>query len=189
MCQRAGLKHYWMIIIISIATAIGLNNILLLIDLAKYSEAYQKAAEILYSPSFAEQILVSGIVVPIIEELVFRGLLFKVLRKWVPFIWAMIVSALLFGVYHGNLVQFVYAGLCGLLLAYLCAKFASLDAPILAHMTMNLTAVVMTEYDVFEWIFESVVCVLAVTVLCVVVGSMMFVQIQKNAKNWMLQKC
>ena len=189
MRQRVGVKHYWMILIISIATAIGLNNILLLVDLAKYSEAYQKAAEILYAPSFVEQILISGMVVPVMEELIFRGLVFKLLRRWLPFVWAMLASAVSFGVYHGNLVQFVYATLCGLLLAYLYEVYGSILAPIMAHMVMNLTAVIMTEYGVFEWIFESVVCVLAVTVLCVVAGCLMFVQIQKNAKNWMLQKC
>ena len=104
----------------------------------------------------------------------------QLLRRWLPFVWAMLASAVSFGVYHGNLVQFVYAGLCGLLLAYLYEKFASLAAPILAHMTMNLTAVIMTEYSVFEWIFENIVHVLIVTVACVAVWGVLFVRIHRN---------
>ena len=181
MCQRMSLKHYWMILVISVATAIGLNNLLLLIDLAKYSEAYQKAAEILYAPSFVEQILITGMVVPVMEELIFRGLAFKLLRRWIPFTWAMIASAVSFGVYHGNLVQFVYATLCGLLLAYLYEVYGSILAPIMAHMVMNLTAVIMTEYGIFEWIFGNAISVLAVTVLCAVMWGVMFARIGKKS--------
>lgn len=163
----------------SIALAIGLNNIILLLDIPKYSKAYQEAAEVLYAPSFGLQILYTGLLIPIIEELLFRGLAFRILRKWIPFVWAMLVTAFLFGIYHGNLVQFIYATLCGLFLAYLCEKFQTVIAPISAHITMNITACTMTELQWFSWMFGSVERVVVITIICVFIYSTMFYFLQK----------
>ena len=167
MQKRIALKQYGLIVILSIVTAIGLNNIIMLFDLARYSERYQEAARALYAPTFAWQILYTGILMPILEELVFRGLVYRTLRRWIPFWGAMLVSAVLFAFYHGNLVQFVYAFLCGLLLAYFFEKSGSIFAPILAHMVMNLVACIMTEWGIFSWMFQSGIRVIVITVFCV----------------------
>ena len=177
MQRKAPFKQYWMIVILSASVAIGLNNILLILDIAKYSEAYQKAAELLYSPPFVVQILYAGILMPVLEELVFRLAIFRLSRRWIAFPWAMLISAVLFGLYHGNLVQFIYATLCGLLLAYLYETFGSIVAPILAHMVMNITACVMTEFGVFSWVFAGAIRVIAVTVMCIIIAGAIFTYI------------
>lgn len=180
MRQRVPLRKYWAIVVFSIALCIGLNNILLFIDLAKYSEAYQKASEILYAPPFLQQLLYTGILVPIMEELIFRVLIFKVLRKWIPFVWAMLISALLFGVYHGNWVQFVYAGLCGLFLAYVYEYYGSFLAPVMAHVVMNLVVCTMTKIGGFTWMFEGTARVIVVTIVCVVLAMLSILGMPKN---------
>lgn len=179
MQRRNVLKNVWLIVMLSVAVAIGLNCLLLSVDLAQHSERYQEATVVLYSPPFMQQVLYSGILIPIVEELLFRGLVFRVLRKWIAFPWAMVISAVLFGVYHGNLVQFVYAGICGLLLAYLYEKYDSIFAPILSHMTMNLVSVILTQMGVFAWIMEGNMTVVIVVMLCGVIGIVMFRAIQK----------
>lgn len=192
MQKRISLKHYWRIPIISIAAAVGLNIILLASDIARYSEAYKKAAEVLYAPSFAVQILYSGILMPILEELLFRGVLFRLLRRKLPFVWAAVLSSIVFGVYHGNLVQFIYASLCGLLLAYLYEVYKSIAATIFAHMVMNITANIFTELGVFSWILGNVLCVVLFTFICTVIVLSTFICIQKmykEPKNDILRKC
>ena len=179
MQKRKLLKYYMFVLLASITLAIGLNNIILLLDIPRYSKAYQEAAEVLYAPSFGMQILLTGFVIPIIEELLFRGLAFRILRKWIPFVWAMLVTALLFGIYHGNLVQFIYATLCGLFLAYLCEKFQTVIAPIVAHIVMNITACTMTELQWFSWMFGNVWRVIVITIICVLIYGITFVFIQK----------
>lgn len=181
-------RNYWMIIVISIATAIGLNNILLWINLSQYSEAYQETAQRLYSPTLVEQILTTGILIPIIEEILFRGLVFGLIRKRLSFVWAMSISSVLFGVYHGNLVQFVYATICGILLTYFYEKFGSVAAPILAHMMMNLTAVILTNAGVFTWMFLNLKWMAAITILCVVLTCVLLANIHKMDVTKMLKK-
>lgn len=188
--NRAPLSKYVYVAVISIVFSLALNNIVLLSDLAEYSIAYQEAAEALYSPSLIVQILCLGIVTPIMEEYIFRGLIFKRLRNRLPVARAIISSALFFGIYHGNLVQMIYGTLSGILLAYLYEKYGSLKAPILAHMLMNTVACILTEADVFTWIFSEKIRIASITIGCATIASIMYLYIQKiEEKPQVLQEC
>ncbi len=80
--------------------------------------------------------LYASILAPVWEELLFRG---YVLRSLQPFgkRFAVLCSALLFGLFHGNLLQTPYAVLMGLVLGYLTVEYSVLWA-ILLHMFNNL---------------------------------------------------
>lgn len=80
--------------------------------------------------------LYMGVGAPIAEELLFRGL---VLRKLQPYgkRFAIVMSALVFGLFHGNLVQIPYAFLVGLVLGYVALEYNILWAMVL-HMINNL---------------------------------------------------
>ena len=179
MQKRNVIKNVCLIVILSIAVAVGLNCLLLFADIAQYSERYQEATVVLYSPPFIQQILYSGILIPILEELLFRGLMFRLLRRWIAFPWAMVFSAVVFGAYHGNIVQFIYATICGVLLAYLCEKYDSIIAPVLSHMMMNLVSIILTEAGVFAWVMDSGVKVLFVVAFCVATGVFALYMLQK----------
>lgn len=178
--KKAPLWKYIMIVGISIPFALGLNNILLLSNLAEVSEAYQEAAKTLYMPSFPIQIICLGIIIPIMEELIFRGLIFKRMSEDISVKRSIIYSALFFGLYHGNAVQIIYGTLCGLMLAYLYEKYHSLKAPVLAHITMNIVACVMTELDGFNWIFAQPIRMGVITVACAAAASSMFVLVKEK---------
>ncbi len=81
---------------------------------------------------------------PIGEELVFRGVTVR-LGKWagLPFCAINIIQAVLFGVFHLNLVQGVYAFFIGLVLGYLGHRYKTLWVPILMHFFCNLYATLM----------------------------------------------
>ncbi len=163
------LNRYLLIVVVSMAAAIGLNNIILFLDLAKYSPGFQEASEILFAPSFGEQLIYSGIFAPLVEEVIFRGGIFRLLRKKLSFLWGAVLSSLLFGIYHGNLVQFLYACLMGMLLAYVYEKYGDLKAPIVAHVASNVIVCVLTWVDGFTWMFASPICAILITVGCVTV--------------------
>jgi hypothetical protein len=82
-------------------------------------------------------VLLVGLTGPAIEELVFRGVLFGWLRRWIgPWLGAL-ASAIPFGLLHLPAGQAVWATLFGLLLAILYQRFGSLWAPMLAHSANN----------------------------------------------------
>jgi membrane protease YdiL (CAAX protease family) len=73
---------------------------------------------------------------PIIEELVFRGFL---LRSLQPFgrKFAVIMSALMFGLFHGNLPQGIFAMAVGIVLGYVATEY-SIVWSMLIHIMNNL---------------------------------------------------
>lgn len=80
--------------------------------------------------------LYASILAPLWEELLFRGCVLRTLR---PFgkRFAVLCSALLFGLFHGNLLQTPYAVLMGLILGYVTVEY-SIGWAVLLHMFNNL---------------------------------------------------
>jgi membrane protease YdiL (CAAX protease family) len=86
---------------------------------------------------FILMLLMGGVVVPIGEELLFRGILFAWLRRWgLPL--SVILSSLVFGIFHGFSVVFFTAAILGAMLALLYEWSGSLWPPIIAHSANNL---------------------------------------------------
>lgn len=84
------------------------------------------------------------ILAPVVEEILFRGVTFKLAKKaGAPFMAANILQALMFGVYHANLVQGAYAFVLGLVLGYAAQKYGSLYPAILLHLAYNLSATLL----------------------------------------------
>lgn len=77
-----------------------------------------------------------GLGAPISEEILFRGL---VLRSMEPFgkKFAIFASALMFGIYHGNLIQIPFAFAVGLVLGYVTVEH-NIGWAIVLHMFNNL---------------------------------------------------
>ena len=99
---------------------------------------------------FADQNLLAmlfwvGLVAPIAEELIFRGLIFRRLLDDMRVGWAIGISAFFFGIYHGNVLQFLYAGILGACFAYCYYRLRSLWAPILLHIGANCWSVILTQ--------------------------------------------
>ena len=118
--------------------------------------------------------LYMGIGAPIAEELLFRGL---VLRKLEPYgkRFAIVLSAFLFAIFHGNLVQIPYAFLFGLVLGYTALEHNILWAMVL-HMFNNLVlADILTRLTSFlpeiwgNLIFSGVILISAVAALVILI--------------------
>jgi membrane protease YdiL (CAAX protease family) len=79
------------------------------------------------------------ILAPLFEELVFRGLLFAILRRRFRFLPAALISALVFGLAHGyGVVGLISVCWSGVLWAWIYEKTGSLGPGILAHAINNL---------------------------------------------------
>jgi len=80
------------------------------------------------------------IIAPIAEELLFRGFLFKGLKKAMDYRIAVFISALMFGVAHGQLNVGVDTFALGIVLAWLMHETDNIAVPIVLHMGKNLLA-------------------------------------------------
>ena len=88
----------------------------------------------------ADTIIVAMYVIvlaPIVEELMLRGILFNRLRYGISFMAANVIQAAVFGIYHWDIIQGIYAFGIGLLLGYIYEKSRTLIAPIIVHIIIN----------------------------------------------------
>lgn len=76
------------------------------------------------------------VIPPLVEEILFRGAVLGCLRRWGDW-FAIIVSSILFGLYHGNAGQFVFATLVGLVFGYLRVRTDNMLPGMLLHMLNN----------------------------------------------------
>ena len=85
------------------------------------------------------------IMAPIGEELVFRGATMRLFRQALPFFFANICQAILFGILHANWIQGIYAFALGILLGYVCEKGGSIYYSILMHILFNFWGTVISQ--------------------------------------------
>ena len=95
------------------------------------------------------------ILAPIAEEVLFRGIIYGYLRKFFGVKLGILINALVFGAYHMNMVQGVYAFLMGLLFAFAYEYFGSFKVPLAMHITANVLAYVLTNVEVRGTFFVS----------------------------------
>lgn len=90
---------------------------------------------------FLSLFLVS-VVIPIVEELMFRGFFYDTVKILSNDLLAIIFTSIAFAVAHFEIRQSIYALFAGLFLAYIKYKYRRLIYTIILHLLMNLTTLV-----------------------------------------------
>lgn len=84
-----------------------------------------------------EDYLEMCLLIPILEELLFRGYIFRSFANHYSFKFALIASAAIFGILHGTIPQILITFIHGILLAYILFLTDNILYPILIHVTIN----------------------------------------------------
>ena len=87
-------------------------------------------------PSYIMNTLATAVVPPFVEEFLFRGVILSQFRKYGD-VFAIIASALLFGLLHRNFSQIVFAFICGLALGITLVRTNNIWIPVSIHMFVN----------------------------------------------------
>lgn len=136
------------------ACSIALNNFIVMTPLVEMSSGFQMANENFFAGGIWSEILASCVVVPVAEELLFRGIILKRSSAMAGKKMGIVCSALLFGIIHMNLVQFLYATLLGGLLAYIAVKTKRVSLAVLGHSFANLIAILRAETGILDVTYE-----------------------------------
>ena len=160
-------------LVIALIFGIGLNviNEYLLLQLMKFdifSEAFMRylaMTKFLVNTNVILAILGVGIIGPIIEEMIFRGLIFNELKNVMPVPVVIIVQGVLFGIYHFNLIQFIYATLIGIMLGAIYALTKNIWIPIFIHMVNNISALLLPENQTVVTIISFGISIVVI-ILC-----------------------
>lgn len=136
-------RDYLYTMLLAVASGLFLNIIISLSGIEQYSEGFAEANEYFNSLPTGVLLFGAGVMAPLIEEFIFRFLLFKLPRKGMPFIAAMLMSSVLFGAYHMNIVQGIYAFILGCLMCCLYEKSGKLAVTMLFHASSNVSVVLV----------------------------------------------
>lgn len=104
-----------------------------------WMRAYQ---DLMNSVSFDETVspimaFYACLIAPVSEELIFRGITLGYAKKAMSAAAAICLQAVLFGIFHMNMIQGIYAGLIGLFLGYLCETGGTVLIAMLFHAFFN----------------------------------------------------
>lgn len=87
-----------------------------------------------------------AIIPPVSEEFMFRGIILQKLRKYGDG-FAVLISAALFGLMHGNIIQIPFAFVVGLAMGFITVKTNSIIPSVITHFCVNFSAVVISIID------------------------------------------
>ena len=118
-------------VVVLLASSVVLEPLLMLFP----KEEYQNVTDMVGLGGWA--ILSVVVCAPVLEEILFRGLVFESCRERFGSGAAVLVSALLFGLVHGVPVQIINAFVVGLIFGYVYLRTGSLLSVILLHVVNN----------------------------------------------------
>lgn len=95
---------------------------------------------------FVLVLLVMTVMPAIGEELYFRGLIFGSLRHRYSAGWAIVISSVIFGVFHLSLVKIIPTGMLGACFAYVAYTSGSIYIGMFLHFFNNLVSAISMKY-------------------------------------------
>ena len=99
-------------------------------------------------PNFYEIFWFAGLFSPIVEELIFRGLLYPMLKKHIGVFWGCALSSLLFSYIHDNVLSFALLFLFSVYLTMVYERNNNLIVPIACHAFFNIFMLTLLWIDV-----------------------------------------
>ena len=145
-----------------------------------FSPSYQGTSSVLA--------VLSMILVGFVEEMIFRGFLFRAMLSKDKTIVAIIVSAVTFGMGHivnlftgqtgfETVMQIIFAISWGFILTMVCYKSDSIIPCIIAHSMIDVLSLFGADHELVDWIYIGVTIVTAI-IYCTYLGKI------KSGKTW-----
>jgi len=180
--KKIDFKGFLWLIPLGICMCLGISKLVTLFPIDNILGSYEKTLEGYKNSGLVVRILTLCILVPIGEELVYRGLFYKRLKKYYETTIAAYLSAILFGVAHMNLVQGIYGFILAMIIIYVYEKYNTIFAPIFLHIMINIMALISGEFDIFSKINDVLIAKLFF-MLVEIAGIVLFVRIIRVKKQ------
>ncbi len=132
------IKKLILYVVIGIILTRVINYVIDISGVSQFDSNFKQALNIIVNAPFIVQILGAGIILPIVEEYIFRRMIYIDFEKLFNEKVAIISTAVLFGIFHMNIIQGVFATILGLYLAYVYSKTRNLVYPICIHVVTNI---------------------------------------------------
>lgn len=136
--SKVEIRSLMYMIPLSMGLSLSLNIILgLIFPDIKSNDVSVALLEITDNISIYLSIFIVGIITPITEEILFRGLIYDGIKIITNKYIAIIMVSLIFAITHGNIEQGIYAFIVGVFFGYILEKYHSIYYTIVMHCVMN----------------------------------------------------
>lgn len=183
-----------------VTAGVAMNNVIAMTALKEMSGAFQEVNENFFAGGIWIEILGACLITPILEEMLYRSVVYGRISDLMILkahgetqeqeqqnkknrIYAMFFTAVIFGAMHMNIVQFIYAAILGMMLAWFVEKSGHLYGAIVAHIGANLIAVLRTETGIFGWMMKNQGIFVGATIGFCVLSVVLLVVIRKYNEN------
>jgi len=184
-------EQFWKVgkfkpILIAILIVLGIGLNLFTSGIASLVEGFglfPEHAEIIgitLSGNIWMQIACVGLLAPIVEEIIFRGILLGRMSKKMKPILAICLQALIFSIIHMNLLQGMYAFVLGVVLGLVVVRVKSIWAVIVVHFAHNSISIVITYLLSGKNLSIDFIIILSIVGLVTSVGFLSFITIKRN---------
>lgn len=140
--------------LLSVSANLGFSRLVSLFASDKLVQNYEESQSYLLSANIILQIITIAIITPAVEELIYRGILQERLSKIVKKN-SFILSGIVFGFFHFDLYQGIYAAIVGMMFGYIYDEYGSLIYCILIHGMANLCTIINYNLGITGFINNS----------------------------------
>ncbi len=143
----SGFQNVLLAIVIGLGLMLITNSVVNALGESSMMEPLFEKLTFISEGSLLWTLLIVGIVTPIFEEIVFRGLIMGKLMGGGSLGFAVLLQGLLFSISHFNVVQGISVFLLGIITGLSVLKTKSLKIGILIHMVFNITNLYLEAMD------------------------------------------
>lgn len=137
--KKVKVTDYFPVVYLGIGMAVALNMLIFLFNLNG------DMADL----NIYLAILSSGIIGPILEEMLFRYVFLNRLRNFFTTRNAILLSSLVFALLHGNIITMIYAFIMGFIFAYVYVKYDNIKVSIMCHIGANTIVIFLTSFNIW----------------------------------------
>ncbi len=137
--KKVKVANYFPIVYLGIGMAVVLNMLIFLFNLNN------EMADL----NIYLAILSSGIIGPILEEILFRYVFLNRLRNFFTTRNAILLSSLVFALLHGDIITMIYAFIMGFIFAYVYVKYDNIKVGIMCHISANTIVIFLTSFNIW----------------------------------------
>ena len=137
--KKVKVTDYFLVVYLGIGMAVALNMLIFLFNLNN------EMADL----NIYLAILSSGIIGPILEEMLFRYVFLNRLRNFFTMRNAILLSSLVFALLHGNIITMIYAFIMGFIFAYVYVKYDNIKVSIMCHIGANTIVIFLTSFNIW----------------------------------------
>ena len=134
-------KVFGILLYFLIGAALGmlLNLLIMNSPIPKIFPSYTESIRgKLFSVNIISGVFLYCLAAPVLEEILFRGVIYDMLYRYTGFAASAVISSLIFAIYHMNMVQGIYAFIMGMLICTLYHRDHRIAVPIAMHTGANL---------------------------------------------------